>query len=42
VISSGAIGAAGYTWWIATRKEDLTKDELDRRASDFFAQMSQK
>jgi PhnB protein len=33
---------AGYTWWIATRKEDLTKDELDRRASDFFAQMSQK
>jgi PhnB protein len=28
----------GYTWTIATRKEDLTREEMDRRAQDFFAQ----
>ncbi len=33
---------AGYTWWIATRKEDLTKPELEQRAAAFFAQMSQR
>jgi PhnB protein len=31
---------AGYTWWIATRKEDLTEAELNQRASDFFKQMA--
>jgi uncharacterized glyoxalase superfamily protein PhnB len=31
---------AGYTWWIATRKEDLTAPELDERAADFFKQMA--
>jgi len=31
---------AGYTWWIATRKEDLTGGELDERAADFFKQMA--
>jgi PhnB protein len=31
----------GYTWWIATRKEDLTRAELDQRAQDFFKQMAQ-
>ena len=30
----------GYTWWIATRREDLTGAELDQRAADFYAQMS--
>lgn len=30
----------GYTWWIATRKEDLTRAELDQRAQDFFKQMA--
>lgn len=30
----------GYTWTIATRKEDLTKDELDRRAEEFFKQFA--
>ena len=23
----------GYTWWIATRKEDLTAEEIERRAA---------
>jgi PhnB protein len=32
---------AGYTWWISTRKEDLTPAELEERAADFFRQMSQ-
>lgn len=30
----------GYTWTIATRKEDLTRDEMDRRAEDFFKQFA--
>jgi PhnB protein len=29
---------AGYTWWIATRKEDLTPEELRQRADEFFKQ----
>lgn len=38
----GAIGdPEGYTWWIATRKEDLTEAELEHRAADFFKQMAQ-
>jgi uncharacterized glyoxalase superfamily protein PhnB len=32
---------AGYTWWIATRKEDLTNSELEQRAGEFFKQMAQ-
>jgi PhnB protein len=28
----------GYTWWIATRKEDLTHDEIQQRAAEFFKQ----
>jgi PhnB protein len=31
----------GYTWWVATRKEDFTRAELDQRAQDFFKQMAQ-
>ena len=31
---------AGYTWWIATRKEDLTNAELEQRAADFYKQMA--
>src|SRR5262245_4238744 len=31
----------GYTWWIATRKEDFTKAELEQRAAEFFKQMAQ-
>ncbi len=37
----GAIAdPAGYTWWIATRKEDLTQAEIQQRAAEFFKQMS--
>lgn len=39
---AGAVSdPAGYTWWIATRKEDLTQAEMQQRASDFFKQMAQ-
>jgi PhnB protein len=31
----------GYTWWISTRKEDLTPAEMQQRAAEFFKQMSQ-
>jgi PhnB protein len=31
----------GYTWWIATRKEDLTKKEVEQRATEHFAKMAQ-
>jgi uncharacterized glyoxalase superfamily protein PhnB len=30
----------GYTWWIATHKEELTSEELDQRAKEFFKQMA--
>jgi PhnB protein len=31
----------GYTWTIATRKEDLTREEMDQRAAEFFKQFAQ-
>lgn len=31
----------GHKWAIATRKEDLTPDEMDRRGKEFMAQMGQ-
>ena len=31
----------GYTWSIATRKEDLTLEEMNRRAAEFFKQFAQ-
>jgi PhnB protein len=31
----------GYQWSIATHKEDLTREELDRRAQEFFKQVAQ-
>src|SRR3954468_5923316 len=30
----------GYHWTIATRKEDLTREEMDRRAAEFFKQFA--
>ena len=30
----------GYQWNIATRKEDLTRPEIDQRAAEFFKQFS--
>jgi PhnB protein len=32
---------AGYTWWISTRKEDLTPGEMSQRAAEFFKQAGQ-
>jgi PhnB protein len=28
----------GYSWMIATRKEDLTREEINQRAAEFFKQ----
>ena len=30
----------GYRWCVATRKEDLTRDELERRGAEFFKQQA--
>ena len=38
--AGAVVDPAGYTWWIATRKEDLTKDEMNQRAADFFKQVA--
>lgn len=39
---AGAVAdPAGYSWWIATHKEDLTQDEIKQRAEEFFKQMAQ-
>lgn len=32
----------GYTWSIATRKEDLTREESEKRGREFFAQFAAK
>src|SRR5262245_30419169 len=38
---AGAVAdPAGYTWWIATHREDLTKEELEQRADEFFKQQA--
>jgi len=35
----GSIGDPyGYTWSIATHKEDLTKEEMEKRSQEFFKQ----
>ena len=34
--TAAIIDPEGYHWTIATRKEDLTPEELDQRAQDFF------
>ncbi len=31
----------GYTWTIATRKEDLSREEINKRATEFFKQFAQ-
>ena len=39
---AGAVAdPAGYTWWIASRKEDFTHEEMEQRATEFFKQMAQ-
>ena len=38
---AGAVAdPAGYTWWIATHAEDLTKEEIQERAAEAFKQMA--
>lgn len=38
---AGAVAdPAGYTWWMATRKEELTESEVQQRAEAFFKQMA--
>ena len=38
----GCVGdPEGYSWWISTRKEDLTPEEMRRRAEEFFKKMPQ-
>jgi len=36
--AGAVIDPEGYTWWIATRKEDLATEEIRRRAEEFFKQ----
>jgi PhnB protein len=31
----------GYVWTIATHKEDLSSEEMDRRSQEFFKQFAQ-
>jgi PhnB protein len=39
---AGAVAdPAGYSWWIATRKEDFTQAEMQQRAAEFFKLMAQ-
>jgi uncharacterized glyoxalase superfamily protein PhnB len=39
---AGCVGdPAGYSWWIATRKEDLTTAEMQQRSAEFFKQQAQ-
>jgi PhnB protein len=36
---AGAVSdPAGYTWWIASRQEDLTPAEMKQRSEEFFKQ----
>jgi hypothetical protein len=37
----GAEEMSGYVWWIATHTEDLSKEELHRRADEFFKKQPQ-
>ncbi len=32
----------GHTWGLSTHKEDLTEQEIEERAKDFYAQMAQR
>jgi PhnB protein len=39
--ASAVADPAGYTWWIATRKEEFTPAEMEQRAAEFFKQIAQ-
>jgi PhnB protein len=40
--SGTIVDPEGYQWTIATHKEDLTPQELERRSEDFFKQFAQR
>jgi uncharacterized glyoxalase superfamily protein PhnB len=40
--SGTLIDPHGYQWTIATRKEDLTREEIEQRQEEFFKQFAQK
>lgn len=40
--AGAVVDPEGYTWWIATRKEDLSRDEMNQRAQAFFKEMAAK
>jgi PhnB protein len=35
------VDPAGYSWTIATHKEDLTREEMEKRQTEFFTQFAQ-
>lgn len=39
--SGPVVDPAGYVWWIATHKEDLTHEVIQQRAADFKQQLPQ-
>ena len=39
--TGSVIDPFGYQWNVATRKEDLTPEELERRSQEFFKQFAQ-
>ncbi|MEP6618159.1 MAG: hypothetical protein ABJE47_02545 [bacterium] len=39
--SGTVIDPYGYQWTIATRKEDLSHEEMDRRSQEFFRQFEE-
>ena len=36
--AGSVIDPAGYTWWIATHTEELSRTEIEQRSADFFKQ----
>jgi len=40
--SGGVMDPVGNHWFIATHKEDLSKDELNKRAEEYIKQQQQK
>ena len=34
--AGAVVDPEGYSWWIASRKEDLTPDEIQKRMADMF------
>ena len=39
---AGVVDPFGHNWSIATHKEDLTPEEMDKRAAEYFKNMKKK